>query len=85
MTDAGIVTIATYDISLVVMPMAIAVIASDTELYLTAQVTFAPSGLPRLLWFAGGAIAMGNTITEIAPASFKHIDQSPMHLSHANQ
>jgi len=51
--------VATYDVYLIILSVAIAVIASYTALNLAGQVMVAQEGLGRNLWLAGGAIAMG--------------------------
>jgi len=57
MTDTGIIT-ANHNVSLVILSVLIAVIASYTALDLSGRVTVA-QGHARRLWLAGGAIAMG--------------------------
>lgn len=52
------VMVATYDVRLIVLSVAIAVIASYTALDLAGWLTKA-QGLARILWLIGGAIAMG--------------------------
>ncbi|MEP0768905.1 MHYT domain-containing protein [Trichocoleus sp. ST-U1] len=59
--DAAQEMIATYDLRLVVLSMAIAIAASYTALDLAGRVT-AAQGRGRKLWLAGGAIAMGSGI-----------------------
>jgi len=58
MTDAGIILPAHHNISLVILSILIAIIASYTALDLSGRVTLA-QGHARKLWLAGGAIAMG--------------------------
>jgi methyl-accepting chemotaxis protein PixJ len=50
--------IATYDVSLVVLSIIIAFIASYTALNLAGRVTVAQGSVQKL-WLVGGAIAMG--------------------------
>ncbi len=58
MTDAGVTLPANHNISLVILSILIAIIASYTALDLSGRVTVA-QGQARKLWLAGGAIAMG--------------------------
>ena len=58
MTEIGTPLIATYDIRLVLLSIAIATIASYTALELAGQIKVT-TGRWRLLWLSGGAIALG--------------------------
>ena len=57
-THAGTPLIATHEICLVVLPVAIAIITSYTALDLAGRVTLT-TGRARSLWLAGGAGVMG--------------------------
>ena len=58
-TDAGIAMMATHNLSLVILSVVIAIIASYTALDLSGRVTVAQGRVRTALWLAGGAIAMG--------------------------
>src|SRR5512136_1502792 len=63
-----------YDLRLAALSLTIAIIASYTALDLAGRVTPASSRLSRLLWSAGGAVAMGTGIWSmhfIAMLAFK--------------
>ena len=58
MTHVEMVMVATYDVCLIVLSVALALIAFYTALYLIGRVTIAQR-LARSLWLDGGAIAIG--------------------------
>ena len=58
MTDASTAIIANHNLSLVILSVVIAIIASYTALNLSGRVTVA-QGRARIAWLVGGAIAMG--------------------------
>ncbi|MBW4492060.1 MAG: PAS domain S-box protein [Oscillatoria princeps RMCB-10] len=68
------VILGSYDLRLAALSLTIAIIASYTALDLAGRVTPASSRLSRLLWSAGGAVAMGTGIWSmhfIAMLAFK--------------
>ncbi|HEV3054567.1 MAG TPA: MHYT domain-containing protein, partial [Solirubrobacteraceae bacterium] len=58
MPDPQMMLVGSYDYRLVALSVAIAVLASYAALDLAGRVT-AARGVPRALWLAGGAAAMG--------------------------
>ena len=59
MTDASTAIIATHNLSLVILSVVIAIIASYTALNLSGRVTVAQGLTRTAFWLVGGAIAMG--------------------------